>query len=414
MVANLTKIVVFSLLVQINCGRNVPSQPGTDNSETPQEEPQTPTLQTGAEQMELLLPKLKGKSIGLVVNQTSRVGASHLVDTLLSSGISIKAIFAPEHGFRGTAANGEKVEDGKDAETELPIISLYGKKRKPGKKDLAGVDLLVFDIQDVGARFYTYISTLHYLMEAAAEAGIPLLVLDRPNPNGHYVDGPVLEKAYQSFVGMHPVPVVHGMTVGEYAKMINGEGWLSDKVQCQLEVIPCKNYTHQSVYELPVKPSPNLPNQRAIYLYPSLCFFEGTTVSLGRGTNMQFQVLGHPDFPERSFSFQPKTMEGAKYPKHEGKTCFGYDLTGLSLEELRQKKQLDLSYLFQFYKEFESKPDFFLENLFFDKLAGTATLRQQIITRQSEATIRASWQADLEAFKQMRKGYLLYPDTDLD
>ncbi|MFM8448752.1 MAG: exo-beta-N-acetylmuramidase NamZ domain-containing protein, partial [Haliscomenobacter sp.] len=264
---------------------------------------QSTTLRVGAERMDLYLPKIAGKRVGLVLNHTATVDKSHLLDTLLALGVRVEKVFVPEHGLRGTADAGEKVTDGKDPRTGVSVVSLYGKKRKPSPEDLAGIDVLLFDIQDVGVRFYTYISTLHYVMEGCAEANFPLMVLDRPNPNGHFVDGPILDTAYRSFVGMHPIPVAHGMTIGEYAKMINGERWLKDGIQCALEVIPCAGYTHDTPYDLPLKPSPNLPNMRSIYLYPSICYFEGTQVSLGRGTDKQFQVLGTPGFPKGDYTF---------------------------------------------------------------------------------------------------------------
>ncbi|MEM9824359.1 MAG: DUF1343 domain-containing protein, partial [Bacteroidota bacterium] len=349
MLANLKIILLFFTIsaVPLNCsgptslakgGAGESSDDSSSNSQDPEE---LATILTGAEQIDRYLPKLSGKKIAMVVNQTSRVGDQHLVDALVQKGVQIKGIFAPEHGFRGKADAGEKVQDGKDAKTGVPLISLYGKKKKPGKEDLQGIDLVLFDIQDVGARFYTYISTMHYVMEACAENQLPLLILDRPNPNGHYVDGPILAGTHQSFVGMHPVPIVHGMTVGEYAQMINGEGWLAGGIQCTLEVIPCKYYDHQRFYALPLKPSPNLPNMTAIYLYPSLCLFEGTQLSVGRGTNRQFQIYGHPDLSVGSFEFRPASMEGAKYPKHEGKLCRGVDLSQASLEQL-QKSGLNL------------------------------------------------------------------------
>jgi len=364
----------------------------------------------GAARFAEYLPQLENQRIALLVNQTSMVGNTHLADTLLALGVDIVKIFAPEHGFRGEADAGAKIEDGKDPKTGIPIISLYGNKKKPGAADLAGVDQVVFDIQDVGARFYTYISTMSYVMEACAESDLPFLVLDRPNPNGHYVDGPVLERQYQSFVGLHPVPVVHGMTVAEYARMVNGQGWLANGIKCDLQWVTCDNYDHNTFYELPIRPSPNLPNIRSIYLYPSICFFEGTTVSVGRGTNKQFQVLGHPDFPERDFQFTPEPMFGAQYPKHKGTTCYGYDLTQLDLEFLRKQDHLDLSYLLNFYVKLPDTETFFNKNLFFDKLAGTADLRRQIREGLEESVIRASWEPELSAFKQMRKKYLLYED----
>lgn len=373
-------------------------------------DPEVPVpIVPGAERTELYMHLLKGRKIGLVVNQTSLIRNVHLVDSLLRSGIDIKVIFSPEHGFRGTADAGEKISDSKDGQTGLTIVSLYGNKRKPRPEDLRNVDMLVFDIQDVGVRFYTYISTLHYVMEAAAENDIPLIVLDRPNPNGHYIDGPVLEPAFRSFVGMHPVPVVYGMTIGEYALMINGEKWLNGAVRCRLDVISCKDYMHDSMYDLPVKPSPNLPNLRSILLYPSLCLFEGTTLSVGRGTDRQFQILGHPEI-KSDFSFTPSPNEGAKDPVWNGTKCYGTDFTGIPVEPLFQTKKLDLKYLIRYYRELTSKGDkYFLDNLFFDKLAGTDKLRKQIIEGLKEEQIRASWQQDIEKFKKIRQKYLLYP-----
>ena len=365
-------------------------------------------LQVGAAQLNKYLPLIKGKRIALVVNQTSTIGNIHLVDSLRSLGIDIVSIFAPEHGFRGKVDAGEQVADGKDLKTGIPLLSLYGKNKKPSAKQLAGIDWVLFDIQDVGARFYTYISTMHYVMDACAEYQVPFMVLDRPNPNGHYVDGPILEKKFKSFVGMHPIPIVHGMTVGEYAKMVNGQGWLTGGQQCVLTVIPCENYTHDTTYDLPIKPSPNLPNSRSIYLYPSLCLFEGTQVSVGRGTNTQFQVYGHPDFKNASYEFTPVSMEGAKYPKHENQRCKGYNLQTIPLTDLQQRDRLNLSYLLESYRDFDSKPSFFLKNLFFDKLAGTDKLRLQIIAGKTESEIRDSWQADLKAFNVTRSKYLLY------
>jgi uncharacterized protein YbbC (DUF1343 family) len=402
--ANLTKIVVFLFLIPINCSRSANGQPPTTDAASLQ------AVVVGAERSDLLLPQLEGKTIGMVVNHTSRVGEQHLVDYLLEQKVAIQAIFAPEHGFRGEADAGAKIKDGKDPQTGLSVLSLYGKKRKPAKADLEGIDLVVFDIQDVGARFYTYISTMHYVMEACAEQQIPFLVLDRPNPNGHYVDGPILSKDHTSFVGMHPVPVVHGMTVGEYAQMINGEGWLANGMRCALTVIPCANYTHQTPYDLPLKPSPNLPNMRSIYLYPSLCFFEGTVISVGRGTQKQFQVVGHPDLTGYDFSFSPTPQPGARYPKHQDKTCYGIDLSTLPVDDIRDRAALDLGYLIALYQAFDSKENFFLESLFFDKLAGGPTLRQQIQKGMTAEEIRKTWIEDLVAFRQVRARYLLYTD----
>ena len=363
---------------------------------------------TGAEQIDRYLPKLANKKIALLVNQTSTVQGKHLVDVLLENKVNLVKIFAPEHGFRGAADAGEKIKDGKDSKTGLPILSLYGKNKKPSAEMLSGIDLLVFDIQDVGARFYTYISSMSLVMEACAENNIPMMVLDRPNPNGHIVDGAVLDPRLSSFVGMHEVPILHGMTVGEYARMVNGEGWLKDKVTCKLEVVPCNNYTHKMAYTLPVKPSPNLPNQKSVLLYPHLCLFEGTPISVGRGTDKQFQVIGHPDLKAQPFQFTPVSKLGAKYPKHENKTCYGQDLSSLPEQVLLKYEQLNLTYLLTVYQQFKDKKSFFNKNLFFDKLAGTDELRKQIIAGKTNTEIRNSWQKKLTVFKAIRSKYLLY------
>ncbi len=365
----------------------------------------------GAYDMEHYLPLLTGKHVAVVANQTSRIGEVHLVDTLLARGVQIVRIFSPEHGFRGNAGAGVTVKDQKDTKTGLPIISLYGKHRKPLPQDLDSVDIVIFDIQDVGVRFYTYISTLHLVMEACAEQGKQVLVLDRPNPNGFYVDGPVLDTFYRSFVGMDPVPVVYGMTPGEYAGMLNGEKWLKNGVQCDLEVVKCRNYTHRTYYELPVKPSPNLPNMRSVYLYPSLCFFEGTIMSVGRGTDFPFEVYGHPDYPSHLFSFTPRSIPGAAlHPKYEGKVCYGVDLRNIPLRFLRDNKHLVLDWVMDAYREMGKKTDFF--KAYFDKLAGTDRLRQQIEAGKDKYAIRWSWNKDLDKFKKIRKKYLLYPDFE--
>jgi uncharacterized protein YbbC (DUF1343 family) len=367
-------------------------------------------IKTGAERTSLYLGLLKGKNVAVVANQTSILEKSnikkeksefvHLVDSLLSLGINVKKVFAPEHGFRGKADAGEVVKDGFDTKTGLSIISLYGKNKKPSAKQLKDIDVVVFDIQDVGARFYTYISSLHYVMEACAEVGISVIILDRPNPNGHYIDGPVLELEHKSFVGMHKVPVVYGMTIGEYGQMINGEKWLKNGVQCDLKVITLDNYNHNTTYHLPVKPSPNLPNDKSINLYPSLCFFEGTTVSAGRGTEMQFQIYGSPFLSKSDFTFTPQPNKGAKYPKHENKLCFGENL-----QEAENLNKIDLSYLIKAYNLNSSK-EFF--NNFFTKLAGTKKLQQQIENHLSEKEIRKTWEKDLNEFKITRNFYLLY------
>lgn len=361
-------------------------------------------FKTGAENKESYLPLLKDKRVGIVTNQTGILSKEkHLVDFLLEQNINLQKIYAPEHGFRGTADAGELIVDGKDTKTNLPIISLYGNNKKPKPEQLEGIDVLVFDLQDVGARFYTYISSLHYVMEACAENNIPLLVLDRPNPNGTIIDGPILEKEYKSFVGMHEIPVLHGMTIGEYAQMINGEKWLKDGIQCNLTVIPCLNYSHDMKYSLPVKPSPNLPNDQSINLYASLCFFEGANVSLGRGTEKQFQIYGSPFLPESefNFSFTPKPNFGAKDPVHNGTLCFGEDLT-----ESRKVNRLELKWLLKAYENTADKTVFF--NDFFTKLTGTKKLREQIEAGMTEKEIRKTWQEGLDRFKQVRAKYLIY------
>jgi uncharacterized protein YbbC (DUF1343 family) len=360
----------------------------------------------GANQIEQYKSVIAGKSVAVVANQTSMIGSTHLVDTLLTLGINIKVIFAPEHGFRNLADAGETIENGKDIETGIPVISLYGSHLKPTTRDVAGIDVVIFDIQDVGTRFYTYISTLHYLLESCAENHVKCLVLDRPNPNGFYSDGNILDTAYSSFVGMDPVPVVHGMTVGEYAKMLNGEGWLKNSVKCDLVIIKCKSYTHKSLYELPIKPSPNLPNQTSVYLYPSLCFFEGTAISLGRGTSFPFQVFGSPDMPDRGFSFIPGSVPGAKNPPLLGVKCFGTDLRDALNKKLVPKSEINLDWLISAYQDFPKKDKFF--NSYFDVLAGGPILREQIQKGMTARQIRDTWKDGLQKFAKIREKYLLY------
>jgi len=363
----------------------------------------------GADQSHLYLPMLKGKRVGLVVNQTAQVGKVHLVDFLKSKQVTITGIFAPEHGFRGDHSAGEKVKTNVDPKTGITVYSLYGNQKKPSKEVLAKMDVLIFDIQDVGARFYTYISTLHYVMEACAENNKTLIILDRPNPNGHYIDGPILDTAFKSFVGMHPVPVVHGCTIAEYALMINGEGWLKNKAQCKLEVIKIKNYKHWDAYQLPVRPSPNLPNMSSVYLYPSLCFFEGTNYSIGRGTPYPFQFVGKPDCSIGSDSLIPKNLPGiADHPPHEGKLCIGFNLTEYGKQVAFHSKQINLFWLLDLYKNDNDKANFFTP--FFDKLAGTDQLRKQIMAGKSEAEIRATWQEGLDQYRKKRMRYLMYAD----
>jgi uncharacterized protein YbbC (DUF1343 family) len=366
------------------------------------EEINTAVIRTGADNYEKYLPLLKDKKVGIVTNQTGILtNKTHVVDFLLEKKIAVQTIFAPEHGFRGTADAGEAIVDGKDPKTGLSIISLYGGNIKPKAKQLAGIDIMIFDLQDVGARFYTYISSLHYVMEACAENGIPLIILDRPNPNGGIVDGPLLEKEFTSFVGMHPIPLLHGMTIGEYAQMINGEKWLKNEVQCKLTVIPCVDYNRKTEYRLLTKPSPNLPNDQSINLYASLCLFEGTNVSMGRGTEKQFQIYGSPYLTKTNFSFAPKPNFGAKDPLYNGKECFGEDLTMYP-----KLTRLELKWLIKAYQNTSDKTKFF--NPFFTKLAGTKKLQQQIESGISEDKIRKTWHKDLESFKKMRMKYLLY------
>ncbi|HLV92565.1 MAG TPA: DUF1343 domain-containing protein [Aequorivita sp.] len=404
--------VLLGLLTILSCGSSV--EKNSDNSEkdsqlTHIDEDKnhlSNKIIVGAEQFDSYSYLLKNKNIGIVANQTSFLESEkqHLVDFLISKKIAVKKVFAPEHGFRGTADAGEHIKDGVDSKTGVPLISLYGSNKKPSQEQLKGIDVVVFDIQDVGARFYTYISTLHYVMEACAEAGIPVVVMDRPNPNGHYVDGPILEKEHQSFVGMHPIPIVHGMTIGEYAKMINGEGWLNNNLKATLTVIEMKGYNHQMTYSLPVKPSPNLPNDKSINLYPSLCFFEGTFINAGRGTDMQFQVFGAPSLPSSQYSFKytPRSNEGAKNPKFKDQLCYGKDL--------RKEPNLDrinLEWLIDAYNANGKKKDFF--NSFFVKLAGTKKLQEQIEQGLTAEEIRSTWKDGLSKFKEIRERYLLYP-----
>jgi uncharacterized protein YbbC (DUF1343 family) len=372
-------------------------------------------LQTGAEQMDKYVPYLKDKRVGMVVNQTSIIEGVSSVDKLISLGVKVVTIFGPEHGFRGNASAGVKIDNAVDAKTGIPIFSLYGTHLKPTANDLKGIELMVFDIQDVGARFYTYISTLHYVMEACAENNIELIILDRPNPNGFYVDGPVMEEKQKSFIGMHSVPIVHGLTIAEYAQMINGEGWLINKIKCKLNIVKLANYTHQTPYILPVKPSPNLNTQRSILLYPSLCLFEGTILSQGRGTLFPFQLLGSPDFAGKyKFSFRPISIPGmSESPIHKDKLCFGIDLRSYNIEKFRKTGQINLKWLIDLYQAYPDKSKFFdnkqspqIGN--FNRLAGTEALKQQIIDGKSEEEIRMSWEPALSSYKMMRRSYLLY------
>lgn len=359
---------------------------------------------SAAMQMDDYLTLLQGKRVGVVGNQTSIVGERHLVDTLLSLGVDIHKIYTPEHGFRGTADAGAKVNSGKDEKTGIAIASLYGKNKKPTPEMLQGIDIILFDLQDVGVRFYTYISTMSYVMEAAAENGIPVVVLDRPNPNGFYVDGPVLKPENHSFVGMHQVPVVYGMTIGEYALMVNGEGWLKDGIACDLTVIPIKGYNRNAIYELPVKPSPNLPNWESVYLYPTLCFFEGSSVSVGRGTETPFQVYGHPDM-RGSYTFTPQSTSGASKPLLEGQRCRGENLVEFAHDFPHNENQLHLEWIIDAYQQMKDK-GFFKD--YFRLLAGDKQLQRAIENGKSADEIRASWSDDLASFLAIRQRYLLY------
>ena len=362
----------------------------------------------GAACLEDYLPLLKNKRVAVVSNITGKIGSTHLVDTLLSLRINVVLIFGPEHGFRGEAGAGEKVRNNKDLKTGIPIISLYGKHIKPTKRDLTGIDVVIYDIQDVGVRFYTYISTMSYVMEACATYNKKLIILDRPNPNGFYVDGPVLESKYSSFLGLHSVPIVYGMTSGEYAQMVNGEGWLPQKKKCDLVVIKVKKYSHEDYYQLPVRPSPNLPNMMSVYLYPSLGLFEGTIVSMGRGTDMPFQILGHPEIKNKNFSFKPKPMTGAMNPKFNSQICYGYDLRRFGIDYAMSLKQVNLLWLEGMYSELGGRREFFEEN--FDYHAGTGELQKLIKAGVKSDVISKSWKKDIEAFKKIRKKYLLYKD----
>ena len=361
----------------------------------------------GASRLELYLPLLEGKNVAVVANQTSIFNNTHLIDTLINNNISLKTIFTPEHGFRGSADEGASINNSIDEKTQLPIISLYGKNKKPTSEQLNDIDILLFDLQDVGTRFYTYISTMTYVMESAAENNIPVIVLDRPNPNGFYIDGPVLEKENTSFVGLHQVPVVYGLTIGEYAQMVNGEYWMKDSLQCELTVIPLGNYKRNNIYRLSVKPSPNLPNWESVYLYPSLCFFEGTTVSVGRGTESPFQVYGHPMI-QSEHSFTPKQAAGRNKPLHCDTECYGENLRQYAIDYKENEDRLNLNWLINAYNQLKDNGNFF--NNFFVKLSGTKELQQQIENGLSEDEIRKSWQEEIKNYKKIRAKYLLYKD----
>lgn len=404
----LFKLFLFVFVIGItSCKENTKKTNSNDLIASNKNKIKVDKIITAANQTEKYLPLLKGKKVAIVANQTSVIFKNennehvHLVDSLLALGVNIVNVFAPEHGFRGKADAGEHIMDDVDIKTGLPIISLHGKNRKPLPEVLKEIDIVIFDIQDVGVRFYTYISTMSNVMEAAAENNVPVIVLDRPNPNGHFVDGPTLEMEHKSFVGFHPIPLVYGMTIGEYAKMVNGEKWLKDGVQCDLTVIPLKNYTHDSQYHLPIRPSPNLPNDKSINLYPSLGFFEGTIINAGRGTEYQFQRYGAPFFPETEFSYTPQPNFGSKNPKFKGELCFGVDLTNTP-----RLSKVDISFLIDAYNKTPKGKDFFGKT--FTIHAGTLNLQKQIETGLTAEEIRASWQEDVNKFKKVRKKYLLY------
>lgn len=407
-ILNIFFVILILMFVSTSCGIRV-SRPSVKETGAETNKIEIKTIKTGATNYENYLALLENKKVGIVTNQTGTVTYfkenellyESIVDFLIEKKVSVQKIFAPEHGFRGTADAGEHIIDGKDTKTGLPIISIYGNNKKLKPEQLDGIEVMVFDLQDVGARFYTYISSLHYVMEACAEKNIQLIVLDRPNPNGSIVDGPILEKEFSSFVGMHPIPTLHGMTIGEYAQMINGEKWLKDGIQCELIVIPCSNYNRKVAYSLPVKPSPNLPNDQSINLYASLCLFEGTNVSVGRGTEKQFQIYGSPFLPKSDFSFTPIPNFGAKEPLYKNELCYGEDMTSIA-----KVSKLELKWLIKAYNSTWDKSIFF--NPFFTKLAGTEKLQQQIESGISEEQIRRSWKKELDNFKKMRKKYLLY------
>lgn len=404
-------IIIISLF-SISCVGQDDSKTTTNQNNTikVKEAPIIKDIIVAANLTNQYVPFLKDKKVGIVGNHTSLINQTHLVDSLLNLGIDVIKVFSPEHGFRGDADAGEKVNSNIDEKTKLPIVSLYGKNKKPSTEQLKGLDVVVFDIQDVGTRFYTYISTMSYVMEACAENNIKVVVLDRPNPNGHYIDGPILNPKFSSFIGMHQVPIVHGMTIGEYALMVNGEHWLAGSITCDLTVIKMENYDHNSTYTLPFKPSPNLPNMKSVYLYPFLCLFEGTPYSIGRGTEKPFQIIGHPNMDSVNFSFIPKSMEGAKNPKLKNEKCFGVDLSLFDENELRNKKSIELKWLIEAYKNAKDKNNFFSSS--FNLLAGSDELQTQLKNGLTEKEIKASWQDGLVQFKETRKKYLLYKDFE--
>jgi uncharacterized protein YbbC (DUF1343 family) len=400
-------LIVFLMAIFVSC-KSSSNLVAESVTEAKKESAQSHPIQLGAERMDQYLSQLQGKRVALVVNQTSVIGKTHLVDTLLQLGVDIKKVFAPEHGFRGNHSAGAIIKDGKDLKTSLDVVSLYGKNKKPSAEMLADVDVVLFDIQDVGVRFYTYISTMHYVMEACAELGKNVVVLDRPNPNGYYIDGPILEPEYKSFIGMHAIPIVHGLTVGELAQMINGEKWLKNEVICDLRIVSCLNYTHDSLYHLPVRPSPNLPNMNSVYLYPYLGLFEGTNVSIGRGTDFPFQVIGRPG-SVGAFSFTPRSIPGVSdNPKHLGKECVGETIPDFLSDDILSQNTLNLTWLILMYENNRAEDGEYFKDFFY-KLAGNKELRIKIEAGMSDADIRKTWQPGLDKYKVKRKKYLLYP-----
>ncbi|MFV0484413.1 MAG: exo-beta-N-acetylmuramidase NamZ domain-containing protein [Bacteroidales bacterium] len=398
--------LLFLLLLTTAISCNSKGRSQNKQERVPTETKQEPAkIIVGAERVAEYLPLLKDKNVGMVVNNTAMLGDKHIVDILLDKGVKIAKVFAPEHGFRGEADAGAHIDDHTDKQTGLPVVSIYGKTRKPSPEMMRDVDIMVFDIQDVGVRFYTYISTMHHIMNACVEYNIPLVVLDRPNPNGDYVAGNILDPKFQSFVGMHQIPIVHGLTVGELAQMINGEEWLNGGKKCDLHVVTMENWNHKTPYSLPVLPSPNLPNDISIRLYPSLCLFEPTTVSIGRGTDFPFQVAGYPDKSQGDFEFTPRSIPGKSTdPKHKGEACYGVDLRNEPLSH-----RFTLKYLVDFYSKNPQKDKFFTSTSFFNKLAGGDKLLQQIKSGMTADEIEASWQPALDKYKIMREKYLLYP-----
>ena len=401
----------FGLVCALGVGFYQPSKAAAEAAAGPAKGP----IITGAEQTEQYLPYLQGKRVSILGNQTSVIGKKHLVDSLKTRGITIVKVFGPEHGFRGNASNGAHVQDEVDSATGIPIVSLYGAKRKPSPADMADLDVMVFDLQDVGCRFYTTINTLSDIMEACAETGKELIILDRPNPNG-YVDGPVLDMKLKSGIGKFPIPITHGMTIGEFAQMINGQGWLPNKMQCKLKIVAVKNYAHDMAYMLPVNPSPNLNTQQSVLLYPSLCLFEGTSVSQGRGTHMPFTVLGSPELKGLySFSFTPVSLPGkSETPLHQDQVCYGLDLRKYDTAKIRKAGKINIQWMMELYKRYPAKEKFFDRSISkqigrIDALAGTTLFKEQIMAGKSEAEIRKSWEPQLSAYKAMRKKYTLYP-----